>query len=202
MLIIGLTGPSGAGKGEIAKIMEDAGFFHIDGDALSRKVTMSGSPCLKDLEKAFGQDIITREKTLDRKMLAGIAFKNKKNLSILNSIVHPYIKDEAIRLINICKSKGKKGAVIDGAALYESGLTALCHTVIYACAPLDVRLSRIMQRDNITESQALLRINAQPDHDFYNKIADHIIVNDGDFTILKENVTNLVKTLEKEYTNE
>ena len=77
MLVLGLTGPTGAGKGEVAALLSTHGFPHIDGDVLSRKVTAPGEPCLDALAKAFGAGILKPDGTLDRKKLGGWFFPTR-----------------------------------------------------------------------------------------------------------------------------
>lgn len=202
MLVLGLTGPTGAGKGAVADILSAQGFLHIDGDVLSRTVTRPGKPCLAALIEAFGGDILTADGTLDRKRLGKLAFSHPQSLAWLNAVIHPYIEREVCALLAQYESKGRRGALIDGAALYESGLCRLCSAVVCVTAPRDIRLARIMARDGLTKEEALRRMDAQPGESHYRAGADFVLTNGGDFDALKKSVAELVKRLEEEYNNE
>jgi len=202
MLVLGLTGPTGAGKGEVAALLSAHGFAHIDGDVLSRKVTAPGEPCLDALAKAFGAGILKPDGTLDRKKLGGLVFSDPERLSRLNAIIHPYIAEKVKELLAQFEKEGRRGAVIDGAALYESGLDGICRAVICVTAPFEARLARIMARDGISEEEARKRAIAQPSDARYRAGARFVIVNDGDLASLKKSVDNLVNALDEEYTNE
>ena len=202
MLILGLTGPTGAGKGEVAALLLARGFAHIDGDVLSRKVTAPGEPCLDALVQAFGAGILGPNGALDRKRLGELVFSDPESLSRLNAIIHPYIAEKVRELLAQFEREGRRGAVIDGAALYESGLDSICRVVICVTAPYETRLARIMARDGLGEESARKRAAAQPSEACYRARADFIIVNDGDLASLKKSVDNLVNALKEEYTNE
>lgn len=98
--IVGLTGPMGAGKSSVSALLQEMGLQCIDADQVSRQVAVPGSPCLKDLVKAFGSQILQNE-ALDRKKLAEIAFQTEESRNLLEQITHPYITREIVRLIDL-----------------------------------------------------------------------------------------------------
>jgi len=200
VLVLGLTGPTGAGKGEVAALLSARGFTHIDGDALSRRVTGPGEPCLSALTEAFGPGILDQNGGLDRKKLGELVFSDPRSLSRLNAVIHPFITGRVRELLTQYEREGRRGAVIDGAALYESGLDGICRAVICVIAPYEQRLARIMARDGLSEKAARKRAGAQPDEARYRAGADFVIVNDGELSSLKKSVDKLVNALEKEYT--
>ena len=175
MKVIALTGKTGAGKSTVAGHLKKMGCFIIDGDKIARQITDKGKPALKELCDAFGSDIITADGTLDRKALAQKAFSSPENTALLNRITHPLIKQEFISLIEYADQNGYKTVIIDAAAILESDCKNLCEKVITVHAPLEVRLERILSRDSITTEQALTRIKAQKDDDYYLSQADVII---------------------------
>lgn len=179
MFIIGLTGPTGAGKSTVGGILNEAGFYHIDGDKTSRDVTVKGSPALDEIKNAFGEGVISSDGSLDRKMLGSIVFSDKDKLNLLNKIIHKYITQNVKQKFKELEKSGYKGAVIDGAALYESGISSLCDKIIAVISSKERRLKLIMERDNITEAEAQKRIAAQKSDEFYTKGADYIIYNTG-----------------------
>ena len=186
MLIIGLTGKTGAGKSTVALSLKEKGCYIIDGDIIARQITEKGSPVLPELQKAFGEDILDENGELIRKTLAKRAFSSKENTEILNSITHPEIKRRCEKEIAVAEKDGYKSAVIDAAAILEGDCKDLCEKIIVVHADKDTRLERILQRDGITYEQAMTRINAQKDDDYYLSQADIIIRNHPPYNIEEE----------------
>ena len=177
MKIYGLTGKTGAGKSTVAEKLKSLGFYVIDGDKIARSITEKGKPAISLLANEFGCDIIESDGSLNRKLLASRAFRDKESTAKLNSITHPIIKAEFETEIEKAEEKGFSYAVIDAAALLESSCKDLCEKIIVVTAPEDIRLSRILQRDGITKEQALTRMNAQFPDEYYNEKADILIRN-------------------------
>lgn len=177
MLIIGLTGKTGAGKSTVAAYLEKQGCFIIDGDKVAREVVLPSSPALAELADAFGEDIILADGSLDRKALAQRAFSSREKTELLNSITHPHIKRRFEELIKKAQCEGFVAAVIDAAALLESDCRELCKKIIVVHADEELRLKRILERDGISREQALTRIKGQMDDNYYFERADMIIYN-------------------------
>jgi dephospho-CoA kinase len=186
MLIIGLTGKTGAGKTTVASYLKEKGCYIIDGDIIARQITEKGSPILPLLQKAFGEDILDENGVLMRKRLAERAFSSKENTNLLNSITHPEIKRRCEKEIAFAKDNGYKVAVIDAAAILEGNCKDLCEKIVVVHADEDTRLERILQRDAITKEQAMTRINAQKDDEYYFSQADIIIRNHPPYNIEEE----------------
>ena len=186
MKIYGLTGQTGAGKSTVAALLSKKGFFVIDGDKIARRVTEKGSPALKKLAAVFGGDIIFSDGTLDRKKLASRAFASKEETAKLNELTHPYIHSLFKNEIQKAKANGFLYCLIDAAALLESPSKSLCEKIIVVFCPEDIRLERIIKRDNITKEEALRRIHAQKSDEYYLSNADIIIKNYPPYDIEKE----------------
>ncbi len=180
MKVIGLTGGSGAGKGYVCALFALYGIPSLDTDRVSRQVTEPGQPCLNELTEAFGNGILRRDGSLDRQGLGKIVFADSEKLATLNAITHRYILAECRRWLEERREEGCFAAIIDAPVLYESGFDEECDLVIAVLAPAEVRISRIVARDGITEGQAKTRIEAQKDDAFFYTYADHIIINDGE----------------------
>lgn len=195
MLIIGLTGGSGVGKGLVSDIFEEAGFFHIDTDLDARAVVEKGSACLKELTEHF-DGILLEDGSLNRKALAGIVFSDHNKLDLLNKITHKYITERVKNKLE--KSKNDK-AIIDGAALFESGIDKLCFKVIAVVSDKHLRIERIMKRDHLTLDEAKKRIDGQKDDNFYTSQADDVIINNEDEKTLKENIKKILNELSLEF---
>ncbi len=182
--LVGLTGKTGAGKSTISKYLQENGAYIIDGDIVARQVLVEDKSLLPKLCEAFG-DVLNSDGSLDRKKLAKIAFSTSENTRLLNSLMHPAIND----FINSQAQKAFENhdvVVVDAAAIIESGFADRCDVMIVAHAPVEVRKARIMARDNISEADALVRINGQKDDEFYLGRADFVIRNYEPIDLNKE----------------
>ncbi len=180
MIIIGLTGGSGSGKGYVAGMFAARGIPALDTDMVSRLVCAPGSDCLRELAGHFGGGIIKTDGTLDRAALAALAFSEKENMAALNSITHRHILAYCRKWLDERREAGCAAAIIDAPQLYESGFDAKCSAVVAVVADEALRLKRILARDGITLSQAKLRLQRQRDDDFFRAHADYIIENNFD----------------------
>lgn len=175
--IIGLTGQTGAGKSTVAKILEENGLFIINADSVAHEVVEKGEPTLAKLSDSFGEDIINPDGTLNRKLLAKRAFSSRENTDLLNSITHPAITERIRLKISKAFENGENAIVLDAPQLFESGENEMCDIVVTVTSPLTIRLNRIMSRDDVSEEEAMLRINAQHSEEYYIKNSDIVIRN-------------------------
>ncbi len=190
MQIIGITGQTGAGKSSVCRLLQSRGFYHIDADAVAKSLYEKGAPILEALVSAFGSQILSIDGTLDKKMLALTAFSSEEQKEKLNAIVHPAVTEKIKEILKTQETLGTKGVILDAIALFESGENELCEMTLGVIAPQEIRLSRIMKRDGITEGEALLRMRAQPDEQFYISKCDRIIRNFPPY-VLEEEVAKL-----------
>lgn len=174
-VIVGLTGPTGAGKSTVSQVMRENGWTIIDADALSREAVVPGSPCVTQLCSVFGEDIRTPGGGIDRKLLAKRAFSSREKTKLLNSIVHPWVFLRTLELVNEYRKQRAAHFVFDAPLLFESNADVMCDYVISVIAPESVRIERIMRRDFLTEEQARLRLSAQYDDNFYITRSDRVI---------------------------
>jgi len=175
ILIVGLTGQTGAGKSTVAAKLAEKGLYIIDGDIAAREIMAPGSPVLKTLAAEFGADILNQDCSLNRKLLASRAFANREHTLKLNMITHPVITKAVKQKIKEAEKRGERAAVIDAAALLESGIAPLCELIAVITAPEAVRLGRIMNRDGLSRAEALKRISVQLDEDWYRSRADIVL---------------------------
>ena len=196
--ILGLTGPSGAGKGVVAARLRDAhGFAWIDTDAIYHTLTNAPSACLSELEEAFGKGVITPDGRLDRPALAAIVFAcdAKDQLLLLNRITHKHVLAVADGQIASAKAANATGAVIDAPLLFESGADKTCTHTAAVLADRELRASRIMARDGLTYQAAQKRLDAQKPDDFYTERTDFVLENSGDVNALLALADALAKEL-------
>lgn len=177
MKIIGLTGLTGAGKSTVAQKLMAYGCYHIDADKVAKDVINNSEDVKNKLKERFGYDVIKEDGTTNRPLLASRAFANTESTNALNEITHPAVTEEIQSIIKDMEEVGYRGVIIDAIALFESGEDKLCDFTVAVVAPMDIRLERIMKRDNITEEKALERINAQKDEKFFTEKADFVLWN-------------------------
>lgn len=191
-VIVGLTGPTGAGKSAARSIFEEYGFRFVDCDILARKAVEPGAPALALLAEAFGADVIRDDGSLDRSLLASRAFPTAEGREQLNSIVHPAVITLAQEIIEECRTAGTVGVAIDAPLLFESGMNNICDAVIAVTAPDELRLQRIIVRDGITPEAARLRMAAQHECEYYSDRADYTIVNNGTRDELQQQIRSVL----------
>lgn len=192
--LIGLTGTTGAGKSEVALIFQDNGYEVIFADLLAREI-MSNDLVLQLLKDNFGEDIAP-DNALDRKLLAARAFENEDTKKLLDSITHPFISSLFFGELKKLTGAGSRRIIFDASQLFESGLDLICDYVISVTAPEELRLSRVVERDGLTEEEAKRRINVQFRELFFRENSDYIIENNSDFNSLRTDTEKVIKTLE------
>ncbi len=195
MKIVGLCGGSGAGKGEVSRILGSLGALVLDTDRIYRELTSKRTPCLSALEEEFGSQIISEGGALDRRALSRIVFfgegSEKKRIR-LNEITHKYVLDEVRSRIKA--SGGEyRAAVVDAPLLFEAGFAPECDHIISVIADKNIRMGRICQRDGISESMAKKRIASQLSDEYLKEHSDFIIVNNGDLETLKKSVLSVAE---------
>lgn len=191
--VLGLTGQTGAGKSTVSEYAEKLGCAVVNADAVAREALSPDSDCLKRLAEYFGYDIINSDGSCKRKLLAERAFASREKTDLLNSITHPYIIDRCREYINQYMNKNYDVIIFDAPQLFESGGDVLCDFVITVTAPKEIRLQRIMQRDGISEKDALTRINAQHDENYYTQKSDFIINGNAPTENVISQLQNLLK---------
>lgn len=194
--VIGITGGSGAGKTTVSDEFRKRGIEIIDADKVARLIMEPNQPCLKETAEAFGADILNEDGSLQRKKLAKIVFSDPKSLDILNRITHKYITEYFLEKI---KNSDADIIGIDGAVLFESDINRCCDFMIGVVAEEKERVKRIVKRDNISEEEAVMRINSQKKNEFYIENCDYLVYNDNDRTKISEAVEEVLGKLgEKE----
>lgn len=171
--IIGLTGQSGAGKSTISNRFADKGFFVINCDQISHDI--SNRPDYATiLSQEFGKDIINLDQSVNRRKLGNIVFNNKEKLELLNKIFLPFVVEKITEIIN---STNSEIIVLDAPTLIESGLDSKCDIVVSVTSDENIRLKRIMERDNISKDDAIARIKSQNDEFFYINKSNYVLIN-------------------------
>lgn len=195
-MVIGVTGPTGAGKSTVCDILRNwTGVSVIDCDQVARQVTEKGTLCLLDIAVEFSPSVISADGTLNRKKLGQLVFSDPEKLTRLNAIIFPYILERLREEIADAEKRGAKAIFLDAPTLFESGADALCEKILAVTSAPEKRLTRIMQRDSLSPQGAADRMASQPDADFYLARADYQIQNDDDTAALRLAVMELQNRL-------
>ena len=199
VMVIGLTGQTGAGKSTVSKVFVQNGFRLIDADAISRHVVARGSHCLADLQECFTDAILTPDGELDRKVMASIAFSDHRKLEMLNTIMYPYIVGEILRMIHRFSQQNHKLILLDAPPLFESRADDFCDLIISVVAKPELRMQRIMERDHISEKAAQQRMEMQLTEEFFRLHSDTVLENNSSFSELWDAAQELSAKLIRYY---
>lgn len=187
MLRIGITGGIGSGKTTVCKIFEVLQIPVFYADDAAKSVMHEDRQLIDALKAEFGHEIYTKNESLDRKALANIVFNNEKALEKLNSLVHP----AAIQAFaDWGNAQDALYVIKEAAILFESGSDKDCDFTILVFTPEDLRIKRVMERDQVSEKEVRTRIDKQMPEEEKRRRADFIIMNDGKTALLPQ-VLNL-----------
>ena len=167
-MVIGLFGKSGGGKSTACEFFKNRGFFIIEADKIGHEILKKGSEALSLVITAFGEEYLDEVGNLNRKKLGKHVFLDKNQLEKLNSITKPLIVEKIISLIN-----ENENTVVDGEILHNTKIIDYCEVTILIKSKKSIE--RIMKRDNLSENDAINRLNSQ----IIPENMDIIIDNDG-----------------------
>lgn len=195
MVVIGITGPTGAGKTTVLNVLRDMGGAVADCDAVYHELLRSSAPLREELGARFGASIFDPTGDLRRKELGAIVFGDPDALADLNAITHRHIVAQLHHLIAQAEGKGRPAIALDAIALLESGAGALCDTTVAVTAPEDLRVGRIMAREGISEDYARARIAAQKPSSWFEEHCTYTLRNDGDRAALEARARALFQSI-------
>lgn len=188
--IIGLTGGIGSGKTTVAKQFEALGVPVYIADTEAKKI-MDAPETLQLIKIEFGVSIFD-DGILNRKKLAKIVFENPEKLQKLNSIIHPLVKEHFQKWVK--KNRESVFVIKEAAILFESGSYQDCDKIIAVVAPLEIRIERILKRDNTDYKSIMSRIQNQWTDEMRIVKSDYVIEN-LDVENTKNQVSKLFKVL-------
>lgn len=176
MLKIGLTGSIAVGKSYVVGILRELGAVVLDADLTAREVVAPNTRGLKMIVENFGEEILHPNGELDRIKLGAIIFADETKRQLLNSIVHPLVHDSQSDWLTEREIENPDGiAVIDAALMIESGGWKRFHKLIVVFCDPALQLERLILRNNISETEALKRINSQMPQEEKKSYADFLI---------------------------
>ena len=196
MLRVGLTGSIGVGKSFVASVFVELGCHVLDADQTAREVVMPGTPGLKALTDAFGEEILNTDGTLNRKQLGAVVFNDESQRQRLNHILHPFIIARQDEIMNAWEAEDPNGiGIIDAALMIESGgYKRFDKLIVVHCRP-EVQLERLMLRDKLSRDEALRRINSQMPQEEKQKFADYLIDTSDGFELTRSRSVEIYNQL-------
>ena len=179
-LLIGLTGGIASGKSTVLQHLRQAGYSVIDADKLGHKVLEQGNPGYNKVVKCFGNEILNPDGSVNRTALGGIVFVDAEKLKQLNEISHPIIAEMIQKEFEESVSDSNGGIVfLEAALLIEANWYKVCGHIWVVSLDPAVALRRLKERDNLSETEAKLRVGAQLDQEERLAYADVVLQNEG-----------------------
>jgi dephospho-CoA kinase len=196
MLKVGLTGSIAVGKTFVCDRFRELGCHVLDADTIAREVVKPGSEGLRKIVSEFGAGVLKPDGELDRKKLASVVFADDEKRNLLNSIVHPLVIEQQDQWIRKCKAVDPNGiAVVDAALMIESGSYKRFDKIIVVWCEPEIQLARLMERDNLSEPDARIRIDAQLPQEEKKRFADHLIDTSGGSEDTRHQVVSVFEQL-------
>ncbi|MFC4769930.1 dephospho-CoA kinase [Effusibacillus consociatus] len=197
-MIVGLTGGIATGKSTVSSMFRQLGAPIVDADVIARLVVEPDRPAWRDLVAHFGEGILLPDRSIDRVKLGSIVFSDVSQRDKLNRIVHPRVREESSRQIALHLEKDPKRPVIqDVPLLIETGLYKQMDKVILVYVDEETQLKRLMERNAMTEEEAIKRIRAQMPIEEKRRYADYLIDNRGTLEETRVQVERIWEELRK-----
>jgi len=172
---VGITGNIGSGKSYVCKLFEALGIPVFYSDDETKKLYLI--PSVKELiVNRFGQEVYFDDGTLNRKLLSYHLFKNEDAMRFIESVLYPALNQ---RFDQWCKQQKSPYVLYESAILFEKNYGKYFDKIIFVSAPEDIRLQRVMQRDDCSEENVRSRMRLQLNEDLKISNADYVICNDG-----------------------
>lgn len=183
MIKIAITGGIGSGKSYISHLLEEMNIPVYNADNESKRLTATDEGIRRQLIALLGEEVYNGGE-LNKPLLASYLFSDPMHVRQINSIIHPCVKADFFRWID--EQRGCEIAGLESAILYEAGFEDTVDAVVMVYAPLELRIQRAMQRDNVTEQQVRNRIAAQLDDEEKRLRAHFTVVNDGTLSLIPQ----------------
>jgi dephospho-CoA kinase len=198
LVIAGLTGGIATGKSTVSSILREAGAIIIDADTIARDAVQKNLPAWHEIVRIFGEEVLLPNGEIDRAYLGGIVFRDSSKKDILNKLVHPHVIQKVAELIEkIGKESPESIVILDVPLLIEAGMDKGLEDVILVYTPEWIQIERLIERDGITEEEALLKIRSQMPIEDKRKVASVMIDNSGTLQATRERALEVLNYLKK-----
>ncbi|RBP93898.1 dephospho-CoA kinase [Cytobacillus firmus] len=178
-LIVGLTGGIASGKSTVSSLLIEKGYTVIDADIEARLAVEKGEEAYQEIVRHFGESILLKDGSIDRAELGSVIFHDENERKALNSIVHPAVRKRMTAKKEQAISRNEQLIILDIPLLFESKLQYMCDKTLLVYADEGIQLQRLMQRNQLSEKEAMARIRSQMPLREKKALADAVIDNNG-----------------------
>ncbi|GEP74096.1 dephospho-CoA kinase [Weissella thailandensis] len=199
MFKLGLTGGIATGKTTISNYLKSINIPVLDADEYARKVVEPGTPGLAEITNTFGEQILQPDGSLNRKLLGQIVFNDSSARQTLNDITHPRIQQMMADELHRLAEQQTPLVILDIPLLLENNNVAGADAVMVVTIPESLQLTRLMQRNNLTEKEAQSRIAAQMPLVEKEKLADFVIDNSGTISSTQKQVEKVIQKIRQSF---
>ena len=194
---IGLTGGIASGKTTVSDCFKKLGTQVIDADVISHEVTEPSGSAFEEILSEFGSEILDEKGLINRKKMRAIIFNDPSQKKILEKIIHPKVRDEMFQRIN---KSDDHYLIVSVPLLVETGMHQIMDRNLLVDCSEDTQIERLMHRDKITLNEARAILKNQASRSDRKKIADDLIVNENNVTLIE--LENEVLELHKYYSKQ
>lgn len=191
MKVVGITGSLGMGKSTIAKMLRLLGFSVFDADRTVHNLLISNKTVIQQVEYFFPNSV--KGGRVNKKALADDIYGDSHRLKLLESIIHPFVRDQCHHFLDKRQHKGDSLTFLDVPLLYEAGYDELCDVIWVAWCDPKIRLGRVQRRSTLTDDRIQVIISSQLSDDIKVKKADFVIDTSGSKTQTLKNVISILK---------
>ena len=199
MFKLGLTGGIATGKTTISNYLKSIDIPVLDADEYARKVVEPGTPGLAEITNTFGEQVLRADGSLNRKLLGQIVFNDSSSRQTLNDITHPRIQQMMADELHRLAEQQIPLVILDIPLLLENQNVAGADAVMVVTIPESLQLTRLMQRNNLTEKEAQSRISAKMPLVEKEKLADFVIDNSGTISSTQKQVEKVIQKIRQSF---
>jgi dephospho-CoA kinase len=178
MIVVGVTGGIASGKSEFSQFLKEKGAVVIDADEIAHEI-MEREDVVKELKWEFGSEVLKPSEGVNRRYLARLIFFHPEQRFKLNSLVHPLVREEIIKRLEIARGKKASLIVLDVPLLWEARLVSEVDILVWVRAPRRKRLERL-EKEGLSFAEAINRLQAGTPERILSEIADYVVENDTD----------------------
>lgn len=190
--VLGITGGIATGKSTVVDLFKKYNFPVIDADIVAREVVEPNRPGLKKIVSTFGEDVLHTDGSLNRQKLGQIVFAEPKKRQALNQLLAPFLQESIVNQIKEAR-KYSSLVIADIPLLFEAGYEKFVDQIAVVYIPENLQISRLMERENLTEKEAKQKVASQLSIEKKKNRADVIFDNQQDRPFICQQVTSWLK---------
>ncbi|MBP0724032.1 dephospho-CoA kinase [Bacillus sp. RG28] len=191
-MVLGLTGSIASGKSTVSKMISEIGIPIVDADVIAKQVVEVGQVAYQNIIDTFGTEILLENGEINRPALGAIIFHDPGRREELNKIVHPEVRKVMLQQSKALLDEGHRIVILDIPLLFESKLTSLVEKTIVVYVDEENQIKRLMERNKLSEEEAMARIKSQIPVSEKVKLADYVIDNNGTIEHTNKQVITLM----------